>query len=280
MSHVSPASVSAADIGSIGDEAVILDCRSPERFAAGHLPASGNIPTAELERRRHELPARDARIVVVADSAEGAALASQRLVQLGYERTSFLTAPLSDVPEGLTDRSPATRMWQASPYLLERLAHVPVGRAIDVAAGAGREAVHLAMQGFEVEAMDRAPEALERASALASRHGVSIRTLVIDLEKSGTPLPERSVGLVTVFRFLHRQILPWIEACVAPGGHLIYETFRRGQEAYGRPTHPRFLFWPGELEKAFPALEVLHYEELDPPGGPVMVRLHAHRPAS
>jgi hypothetical protein len=101
---------------------------------------------------------------------------------------------------------------------------------------------------------------------------------VADLEAPQASLPHGRYALVTVFRFLHRPLLPAIAAALAPGGHLIYETFRRGQERFGRPTHPRFLLWPGELERAFPGLEILRTEESEPPGGPVMARLHARRP--
>jgi rhodanese-related sulfurtransferase len=37
--------------------AVVLDVRSPEEFATGHLPNARNIPLAELEKRAGELPA-------------------------------------------------------------------------------------------------------------------------------------------------------------------------------------------------------------------------------
>lgn len=256
---------------------IVLDCRDADRFAAGHLPGSGHIPTREIELRRYELPPRDERVLVVADTGEDARAAARILAKLGYAHAHYLEDGIDRLPNGTANTDGPCTLWRASPFLVSRLDGVPRGAALDVAAGAGREAVHLALHGFDVEALDRAPEALERAEALAARHGVHIRTRVIDLEKHGMQLPKCSVQLVTVFRFLHRALLPWLETCVAPGGHLIYETFRRGQEVHGRPSHPRFLFWPGELAQAFPALEVLHYEESEPPGGPVMARLHARR---
>ncbi|MEK7331676.1 MAG: hypothetical protein AAB113_12845, partial [Candidatus Eisenbacteria bacterium] len=82
----------------------------------------------------------------------------------------------------------------------------------------------------------------------------------------------------TVFRFLHRPLFPHIERALAPGGWLVYETFRRGQERFGRPTHPRFLLNEGELSSAFPSLAVEDYTEPDPEGGPVTARLLARKP--
>lgn len=258
--------------------AAILDCRDAAAFAAGHLPGAGHIPVEELEARRYELPHREAPLLVVADDPAVARAAADRIAGLGYASIEWLNTPWRALLEGGADRGPAARLWRPSPFLESRLHRVPRGRALDIAAGAGREAVFLAMQGFEVEAIDRAEEALAWANALAARHGVSIETRTMDLEAPGATLPADRFALVTVFRFLHRPLLPAIAAALAPGGHLIYETFRRGQERFGRPTHPRFLFWPGELERAFEGLEVLAYEEADPPQGPVVARLHARRP--
>ena len=80
-----------------------------------------------------------------------------------------------------------------------------------------------------------------------------------------------------VCRFLHRPLFPWIASALAPGGTLVYETFRRGQEAHGRPLQARFLLEHGELTEAFPLLHVECYEETEQPGGPVMAHLLARR---
>ncbi|MBI3539599.1 MAG: hypothetical protein HY076_04945 [Candidatus Eisenbacteria bacterium] len=84
--------------------------------------------------------------------------------------------------------------------------------------------------------------------------------------------------MVTVFRFLHRPLFPAIERAIAPGGFLVYETYRRGQERFGRPKHPRFLLDDGELATAFPSLSVEHCEEPSPAEGPITARLLARRP--
>jgi len=116
------------------------------------------------------------------------------------------------------------------------------------------------------------------AAALAERNGVRITTTVRDLERREVDLPVERYALVTVFRFLHRPLFPRIERAIAPGGWLVYETFRRGQERFGRPTHPRFLLDDGELSSAFPRLTVEHYEEPRPEDGPITARLLARKP--
>ena len=44
---------------------------------------------------------------------------------------------------------------------------------------------------------------------------------------------------------------------------LIYETFARGNERYGRPSNPEFLLEPGELLRVVAGrMRVLAYEDL------------------
>ena len=73
--------------------------------------------------------------------------------------------------------------------------------------------------------------------------------------------------------------MPAIAAALAPQGVLVYQTYRLGQERFGRPLHPKHLLANGELPGAFPALEVLEYEERDPEAGPITAMLVARRRA-
>ena len=259
----------------------ILDVREEAAFAAGHPAGAGNLTRAEFRTRRTELPPRDEPLLVVGASAAEAADAAGELVALGYTHVDWLDAPLGQLPDGLADRGPAARLWRPASFLvamLPRILDARPGPALDLAAGAGREAVFLSQNGFAVEAVDDDPAILASAEALARRNGVTIATRVTDLEKNGVELPEGRYRLVTVFRFLHRPLLPAIERAIAAGGWLVYETFRRGQRRFGKPTHPRFLLDDGELESAFPGLSVVHYEEPSPEAGPITARLLARKP--
>ena len=257
----------------------LLDVRDSAAFALGHLAGSGHIPFAELRERRAELPPRGRALLVVADHGDAAGAAAEAIAALGYARVTWLDAPLVTVPDAALIAGEPERLWQPAPFLEEVLGLLPRGRSLDLAAGAGREAVFLALHGFTVEAWDHDADVLVRAERLADRHGVAILTNVVDLEAEGLALPAARFQLVTVFRFLQRRIFPQIEQALAPGGHLVYETFRRGQERFGRPKQARYLLADGELARAFPSLEVLRYDELDGPAGPVLARLHARRPA-
>lgn len=260
--------------------AAILDVRSAEAFAAGHLAQSGHIPRAELAARRAELPPRDQPVVVVSDDPAESGAAAAELEGLGYARVIWLPAPLGGLPDGHADRGPAARLWRPAPFLEEVLPLLPRGRAADIATGAGRDAVFLALNGLTVEAWDHDPTALARAAALAARHSVALVLVEADLVRGEPPLPEAAYDLIVCFRFLHRPLFPALERALAPGGMLVYETYRRGQERFGRPLSGRFLLDPGELSSAFPGLDVVRYEEREPEGGPVTSRLLARKPGS
>jgi len=261
----------------------LLDTRAPESFAAGHFPGSGHVPAEEMERRRSELPPRHAAVLVLAEDGARAAAAAACLESLGYASVAWLDGPLALVPNGLSDLSPAARLWRPSPFLEEVLPLLPPPadgvRVLDLAAGAGREAVFAALHGYQVEAWDHDRDALERACELARRHGVELETTVKDLERRDPEVPSAAYQVVMTFRFLHRPLLPRVAAAVAPGGWVIYETFLRGQEQFGRPRHPRFLLDPGELPGHFPDFLVERYEEKTPPEGPWLARLLARKPA-
>lgn len=260
----------------------VLDVRDEAAFRAGHLAGSGHVPRSELRARTSELPRREAPLLVVAADVRDATAAAAELGRLGFANVSWLDAPLAALAGGLGSLGPAARLWRPAPFLEEMLPRIPGPKpgaraAFDVAAGAGREAVYLALEGFEVEARDRDPVVLARAEALAARNGVRISTATTDLEDEATALPPDRFQLVVCFRFLHRPLFRQIERALAPGGHLVYETYLLGQEKLGRPRRERFLLRPGELASAFPALTVEHYAELAPAGGPITARLLARK---
>ena len=257
-----------------------MDVRDEPAFAAGHVEGSGHVPAAWLEARRTELPPRERPLVVLAATAEAAREAGTTLSAMGYRDVAWLDAPVDLLGALAASRAPAARLWQPNEFLEGIVDRIPRGPAADLAAGAGREAVFLALAGFAVEAWDESPEALERARDLARRSGTAIETRVANLEARAFALPAGRYALLTSFRFLHRPLFPVMAAALAPGGHLVYETYRVGQERFGRPRRRQFLLEPGELARAFGSLglDMLHFEEAGPAEGPLTQRLWARRP--
>jgi SAM-dependent methyltransferase len=130
-----------------------------------------------------------------------------------------------------------------SPWIV-RYAHlVPAGaRVLDLACGFGRHARFFAGRGARVLAVDR------DATALAALEGVpGIETRRVDLEASDWPLAAECFDAIVVAHYLYRPTLPNLVAGLAGDGVLLYETFARGNGAFGRPSNPDFLLEPGEL---------------------------------
>jgi len=140
------------------------------------------------------------------------------------------------------------------------------GTVLDLACGWGRHARFLAGRGLHVYAVDR------DAAAIASLAGVAnLAASVADLEAGPWPYPGRRFDAVVVTNYLWRPLLPYLLDALEPAGVLLYETFARGNEKFGRPAKPDFLLQPGELlEWVHGRLVVIAFEDL---------RVDAPRPA-
>ena len=132
----------------------------------------------------------------------------------------------------------------------------PGGAVLDVACGAGRHARLLARLGFEVDAVDRAPE-------LFADPPPGVTLLAADIEGGPWPYEGRRFDAIVVANYLHRPLLPVLAGSLEHGGLLIYETFAAGNERFGKPSNPAFLLKPGELLEAVQGkLKVVAYEDL------------------
>ena len=75
----------AKEIMDSGKDHVIIDARTEEEFAEGHIQNAILIPEYEVaERAESELPEKDALILVYCRSGRRSKIASEELVKLGY----------------------------------------------------------------------------------------------------------------------------------------------------------------------------------------------------
>lgn len=154
-------------------------------------------------------------------------------------------------------------------------------RALDIAAGDGRNAVTLAQRGYAVTAVDFAGSALMRLRDESRRRGLHIDLIQADLETY--PLPRDRFDVVIVTFYLQRDLFVPIQASVRAGGLVIVETFLADQRAIGHPRNPAFLLERGELRARFADFEIVACEEgLFDTGSEqaYLARLAAKRPAS
>ena len=149
----------------------------------------------------------------------------------------------------------------------------PGGAVLDVACGSGRHARLLAAPRSEVRAVDRDP-------GLFPDPPPGVTLVGADLEAGPWPFRGRRFDGIVVANYLHRPLLPVLADSLEPGGVLVYETFARGNERFGRPSNPDFLLAPGELlELARGKLRVVAYEDLvvEAPRPSAVQRLCARR---
>ena len=134
----------------------------------------------------------------------------------------------------------------------------PTGTVLDLACGAGRHTCLLAALGYSVLAVD---VDVSRLGGVAHLPGVSV--LQTDLENAPWPFDRQRFAGIVVVNYLHRPLLPRLLAALESGGVLIYETFARGNERFGRPSNPDFLLQPEELIAAVQGkMRIVAYEDL------------------
>jgi len=86
---------------------VVLDVRTPQEYASGHVPGARNIPVGELSDRIPELRSRDnAEIVVYCESGRRAGKAASMLKENGFLNIRHLQG---DMAQWRSDRLPTER---------------------------------------------------------------------------------------------------------------------------------------------------------------------------
>ncbi|MGI8712969.1 MAG: class I SAM-dependent methyltransferase [Solirubrobacteraceae bacterium] len=134
------------------------------------------------------------------------------------------------------------------------------GRALDLACGTGRNALHLAQLGFTVDALDVSDVAIAQLSASAAQQRAAVHAREADLEHES--LPEQEYDVVALLNYLQRDLFGSIGESLRPGGIVLAETVTRAHiEQLEHPFDPAFALQPGELATAFTGLRVLHYHE-------------------
>jgi SAM-dependent methyltransferase len=157
--------------------------------------------------------------------------------------------------------------------LAEWLPRLPRGRALDVACGAGRNALFLAGHDYAVTALDISSVALDRGRHAAAERGLAIEWQRADLDDDpARVLPDGHYDVIVWVRYVHRTLLPHLVARLGSGGVLVCEQHLATDAPVAGPTSAEFRLAPGELSTSAQGLRVLHAYEgpvTDPDGGAV-----------
>lgn len=157
-------------------------------------------------------------------------------------------------------RAGSHRSTRVSPFLESLDDVLPrSGRAIDVAGGAGRNALWLAERGLDVTVADVSEVGLAIAAERASAAGLSITTLVVDLEEES--FPEGPWDLIVSVCFLQRSLFALYPEVLAPNGLLVFlQPTVVNLERHERPPRS-FLLEQGEAASLISGLTIVSLTE-------------------
>ena len=135
------------------------------------------------------------------------------------------------------------------------------GRALDFAGGAGRHALWLAQQGWDVTLIDISDTALELARQKAGPLAPHMHFVVDDLTHFRAS--QTQFDVVMGFYYLDREIFPELIRALRPGGLLMYKTYTKEQVQFARgPKDAARLLEKGELARLVSDLELLWEREV------------------
>jgi tellurite methyltransferase len=137
--------------------------------------------------------------------------------------------------------------------LVEVADMLPPGSALDLACGAGRNALHLARLGWNVTAVDSSAAAIRLLRERSA--GLTVDARVADLEAGEFVIEPHTYDLICDFFYLQPTLFPAIREGIRPGGIFAGEIHL----ADGRPH--RFVLGPGELRDEFAGWKIVYYSE-------------------
>ncbi len=147
------------------------------------------------------------------------------------------------------------------PFLRDNLSLLPKGTALDIAMGEGRNGVFLATKGFQVTGLDISERGLEKARQLATAHGVSITTQVVDLETHH--LEKNAYDVVLCTYYLQRDLFPQMKDALRSGGMAVVETYTLDHQKYRPRFRTEYLIRQNELLDIFKDFIILRYQTVD-----------------
>ena len=117
---------------------------------------------------------------------------------------------------------------------------MPPCEVLTLCEGEGRNAVYLARLGFRVTAVDYSEVGLAKAHSLASRHGVTIRTICADMTDFDPGVAQWDM-VVAIFAqppaAVRQRLYRQLQHCLHPGGAFVLEA-KAEVDATGADQYP------------------------------------------
>lgn len=153
-------------------------------------------------------------------------------------------------------------------FLVQMADRLPAtGRALDIGAGEGRNALFLAARGLDVLAVDQSAVGMQKAQRQATARGLELRTRAADLEQFEAE--HNSLDVVSsIFVHLPAQLRAHVHARVVhwlrPGGVFLLEAYAPDQLARGTggPSDPARLASLAVIVSELAGLQIEHQAAL------------------
>ncbi len=149
-------------------------------------------------------------------------------------------------------------------FLVEAAAGIgPAGRALDVGAGMGRNAVHLAGLGWDVTGIDLSAEGLAVLRANADKSGLKVQTVKTSYEDYdfGKDRWDLVAMILSWAPVEDPAFLKRLKDSIRPGGRIVFEhVLQRDRDPFPPGVHAPA---PGALRELFRDFEITVYRELD-----------------
>jgi SAM-dependent methyltransferase len=162
--------------------------------------------------------------------------------------------------------------WTTRPnqFVAAELADLPPGRALDLAAGEGRNTVWLAERGWRVTAVDFSRVGLEKGRKLSAARGVDearVDWVVADLRGYEPERDAFDLVLIAYFQVspnVRAAVLARAAAALAPGGTLfiVAHDLTNLTEGTGGPQDPDVLYTPEAVRAELPGLRIVRAERV------------------
>lgn len=252
----------------------ILDLRSRDDYQLGHLQGSTWLSLEQLPESLNALPASPATLYLVGDKDQIEA-ASLLLDSKGYQVNGSLAVDSIEMMQQWAQQLPgkvvtgkeSKTLWQPCPLIKSFIEDIQTQKIVlpatekrhnvlDIGCGGGRDAIFMAKQKMNVIAIDHEAKVLKRAKSLAALSGAQVKFKCCDIKKQDC-LPAQEFDVISVVRFLNRDMFSYIINALKPNGVIIFETFVSGVEKIGTPKNPQFILKEGELAEVFADFNII-----------------------
>lgn len=163
----------------------------------------------------------------------------------------------------------ADLVWTAEPnrFVVAELADLAPGRALDLGAGEGRNAVWLATRGWRVTAVDFSAVGLDKGRRLAAARDADVDWVRADLREYQPEAAAFQLVLVAYLQLRADELDRVLRAAVsalAPGGVLLVvgHDVTNLTEGAGGPQDPAVLYTPEDIARSLDGLTIVRAERV------------------